>query len=72
VGSRRIVELRCLRIAELFVLRRISQRDIRPQEPIHQLAFLLLRESRGRGHKERSDGDDDPHVLERAQPSARL
>ena len=42
------------------------------QEPIHQFAFLLLGENVGRAGDQESDGNDDPHVPERAEQSARL
>jgi hypothetical protein len=66
------VEHSRLGVLEFLVLLMTCQRHVRSQEAVHQFAFLLLREDGGRAGDQESDGNDDPHVLERAERWPRL
>ena len=57
---------------ELLVLRRVREGRIRFQKPIHQPAFLFLRNGGGNADEQCPDGKDHPHVCERAEADARL
>src|SRR2546421_12627264 len=68
----RLIEGCRAEVVELFVLRGIRQRGVWFQDPVDQFALLLLGGGSGDADEQRSDGNDHPHVFERAELSAPL
>ena len=71
-GASRFIERRSPLIGKLFVLDRIRLRRVRFQEPVHQSPFLFLRGRGGNADEQCPDGNEHPHVLERAEAGASL